>query len=954
MTSFDFGGANAGQHKAIETTEGPLLITAGPGTGKTFTLVKRVAYLILEKGVSPENILVATFTEKAARELVTRISNELAASGISLDVSEMYVGTFHSICLRLIKEHVEYSSLRKSYRVADAFDQQYLVFRNYRCFRELEHFADFPQQGGAWKVAERICAFANAATEEMLDIERMASGDDPFAVAVAEVVKTYDELLAEHNWLDFAHIQLEALRLIDSHPEVRDRVNEHIRYVMIDEYQDTNYIQEQLVLRLGGDAMNVCVVGDDDQGLYRFRGATIRNILEFPETFGRGACERVSLTENYRSDPGIVAFCNDWMERTSGPRFRFDWDGCRFEKRIHAVRDAIGNAPTVARIVDGDVDWCNQLCNFVIELRQSGAIEDYNQIAFLFKSVKHRNAHDLAERFEERGINVYSPRSDAFFGRDEVRLTIGVLLLLFPQYVRRIEAADFRYVDESLLSYYVGCIMLANDLLSHDEGAPLRSWIASTGRSHLAMRKNTDYAFSGLVYQLFEFEPFKSILDAPLDTGVHDQRALRNLSTLIGVASKFEYLHRVDIFTAERLERVLEQFFNIYLRFLMQGGIDEYEDEEEYVPSGCVPFLTIHQSKGMEFPIVVVDSLYATPTKTRDEGIQDIKDRYGNRAPYEPVESIKYFDFWRLYYTAFSRAQDLLVLTHREGSRRIGKAFEEPYDGLPEIDPATFPFRAFSFHRVKGSELKPAFSFTSDISLYEGCSVQYKFFRELGFTPVRVGATVFGQLVHQTIEDVHRAALRDEVDKITPENVDSWLSANYEAISTSQHVYLSDVVLAAARRQVKRYVERRRGSWEDIIEAEVEIGLAKPEYIIHGTVDLVEGDGGAIDIVDFKSERKPDVNRDYELLETYRKQLHLYAHIIEERTGRPVGKMRLYYTGEESGNPEISFNHDRRSIEAVAAEFDEVAHKIMRRDFSCRAANAKLCENCDFRYYCKN
>ena len=343
----------------------------------------------------------------------------------------------------------------------------------------------------------------------------------------------------------------------------------------------------------------------------------------------------------------------------------------------------------------------------------------------------------------------------------------------------------------------------------------------------------------------------------------------------------------------------------------MRGGINEYEDEEEYVPSGCVPFLTIHQSKGMEFPIVIVDSLYATPTRSRDEGLQHIKDRYGNRAPYEPVESIKYFDFWRLYYTAFSRAQDLLVLTHRENVRRIGKAFEEPYDEIPALEPEKFPFEAFSFHRIKENEVKPTFSFTSDISLYEGCAVQYKFFRELGFTPVRVGATVFGQLVHQTIEDVHRAALRGEVDRITPENADDWLRTNYESISASQHVYLSEVVLAAARRQVRRYIERRHGSWEDIIE---------------GTVDLVEGDGGTIDIVDFKSERKPDVNRDYELLETYRKQLHLYAHLIEERTGRPVGKMRLYYTGEESGNPEIAFNHDRRSIDAVAAEFDDVAH----------------------------
>ena len=474
------------------------------------------------------------------------------------------------------------------------------------------------------------------------------------------------------------------------------------------------------------------------------------------------------------------------------------------------------------------------------------------------------------------------------------------------------------------------------------------------GRAHTSMNRNTDYAFSGLVYQLFGFDPFKSIIDTPLDTGVHDQRAVRNLSTLIGITSKFEYLQRVDIFTADRIDATLERFFNTYLRFLMAGGIDEYEDETEYVPSGCVPFLTIHQSKGMEFPIVVADSLYATPTKAGDETLQEIKDRYGARKAYEPVESIKYFDFWRLYYTAFSRAQDLLVLTHREGTRRIGKAFEEPYGELPTCDPATFPFDKFTFHHVKESDLKPVYSFTSDISLYEGCSVQYKLFRELGFTPVRVGATLFGQLVHQTIEDVHRAALRGEYDRITVENADDWLQSNYETLSTSQHAYLSKVVIDAAKRQVRRYIERRDGRWGDIVEAEVQIGLAKPDYIIHGTVDLIEGDNGTVDVVDFKSERKPDVNRDYELLETYRKQLLLYAHLIEEKTGRAVGKMKLYYTGEESGNPVITFSRDKRSIDAVAAEFDEVAHKIMRRDYSCRATNARLCENCDFRYYCKN
>lgn len=955
MRGFGFGDASDAQRRAITTTEGPLLITAGPGTGKTFTLVKRVSYLVQEKHVDPSNILVATFTEKAAKELVTRISNELAANGVELDVNEMYVGTFHSICLRLIKEHIEYSNVRKNYRVADSFDQQYLVYQNYWSrFKSLEHFAELPKKTRVWDACEQICSIANAMSEELVDVDEMLKSDDPVTLAYAEVAEAYNEMLTEKNWLDFAHIQLEAYQLLAWHPNVLSEVHDQIKYVMVDEYQDTNYIQERLTLLLSKKSHNVCVVGDDDQGLYRFRGATIRNILEFPDKFGDGDCVRIALTDNYRSDPGIVAFYNEWMERTAGPRFRFDWEGYRFEKTINATRKGVDGAPAVVKIGDDEDYWCDTVCDFVLQLKKRGTIDDYNQIAFLFKSVKHRNARDLAERFEERGVSVYSPRSDVFFERSEVKLAIGVLLLLFPRYVQRLETGDFKYADETSIRYYVSCILKANELLKDEDNAALRKWIAATGRAHTTMAKNTDYAFSGLVYQLFEFEPFKSIIDTPLDTGVHDQRSVRNLSILVGITSKFEYLQRVDIFTAERIDATLERFFNTYLRFLMLGGIDEYEDETEYVPSGCVPFLTIHQSKGMEFPIVVVDSLYATPTKAGDEVLQGIKDRYGAREAYEPIDSIKYFDFWRLYYTAFSRAQDLLVLTHREGTRKIGKAFEEPYGELPTCNPDTFPFDKFAFHHVKESDLKPVYSFTSDISLYEGCSVQYKLFRELGFTPVRVGATLFGQLVHQTIEDVHRAALRGECDRITLENADDWLQSNYETLSTSQHAYLSKVVIDAAKRQVRRYIERRSGRWDDIVEAEVQIGLSKPDYIIHGTVDLIEGDNGTVDIVDFKSERKPDVNRDYELLETYRKQLLLYAHLIEEKTGRAVGKMKLYYTGEESGNPVVTFSRDKRSIDAVAAEFDDVAHKIMRREYSCRATNARLCENCDFRYYCKN
>ena len=135
--AFDFGNANEGQKAAISTSDGPVLITAGPGTGKTYTLVQRAIYLIQEKGVKPEQIMMATFTEKAAKELITRITNELSDRNIVVNVNEMYIGTFHSLCLRIIKEHLEYTRLKKNYRTLDAFDQSYTVFQNISKFRSI-------------------------------------------------------------------------------------------------------------------------------------------------------------------------------------------------------------------------------------------------------------------------------------------------------------------------------------------------------------------------------------------------------------------------------------------------------------------------------------------------------------------------------------------------------------------------------------------------------------------------------------------------------------------------------------------------------------------------------------------------------------------------------------------------------------------------------------------------
>lgn len=156
---FNYGNANEAQKEAISATDGLVLITAGPGTGKTFTLVKRAVYLIQECGIKPEQIMMATFTEKAAKELITRITNELAERNVSVNVNEMYIGTFHSLCLRIIKENLEFTRLKRNYRLLDTFDQKYLVFRNFHKFKNIEGIDELLSKGGSWKRSDEICTY---------------------------------------------------------------------------------------------------------------------------------------------------------------------------------------------------------------------------------------------------------------------------------------------------------------------------------------------------------------------------------------------------------------------------------------------------------------------------------------------------------------------------------------------------------------------------------------------------------------------------------------------------------------------------------------------------------------------------------------------------------------------------------------------------------------------------
>ncbi len=973
--SFDFSRLNPAQKDAVCQTEGPLLLIAGPGTGKTHTLVQRIAYLVSQKGVLPSQIMAVTFTRKAAKELLTRISDEFlrmetetcggsAEDGIHetpgrrvmYNLHDMYIGTFHSLCLRMMKEHPKLLEEAGGAlpRVMDAFEQVYLVYRNLDQFRNFKGFSrHFPSSLGAWRQAQKICKYVGQLQEELVDLEAMEQDADPDIQLLAKLVKRYQELLARSGAIDFSGIQTRTLQMLQEHPDILASLQEEIRYILVDEYQDTNYIQEQLVFALAGKRQNLCVVGDDDQGLYRFRGATIRNILEFPEKFAPGQCPVIYLEQNYRSQPDIIRFYRRWMEEEDIPN-PFTWGCCRFPKQIRPVKETASSGESVYRCGGASrKEAGDDLAEMIRGFQARGNITDLNQVAVLFSSVKGTEAMEIGACLEAQGIPVYSPRSDLFFAREEVQQMLGCLLCSFLSYLSDFKRRSFRIkITDELWNYYKHCIQLANRLWK--EYPKLYQAVREAG---LLVRNADSDSGTGLLsifYGILSQEPFAQMMQteqAKLCQSVYQTRAVRNLAELSRLLARFCALHQMHGLTAENKVALPEEFFNEYLKCLIIDGIGEYEDEGEYAPSGCVSFLTIHQSKGLEFPVVVVGSLGNAPRARSDSLMLTAQLRLFQRKPFEPFDTIKYFDFWRLYYTAFSRARNLLVLLQgKENMPEFDRYFRE----LPPVQRFLEDKSGCRdvFDPVRRIRYKAMYSFTSHISLYDGCPTQYLFYKEYGFAQNQMFHTSVGSLVHATLEDLNNWIIQGKGDAVDEEMVSTWFCLNYQVMQEHTGYYLTTAQQDMARSQVVRYYIHRQGELGRAWKAEEEIRLVLPEFILQGIVDLIEGQGDTVEIVDYKTGPKPDPGSCTEQLEHYRKQLELYAYLVEQRYGKQVSRMHLYYTSTLEGDPLVSYDWNRQAVEGTIREIGETVWKIEHKEFREKARNRYACKYCDFRALC--
>ena len=303
---------NPMQREAVFTTEGPLLVLAGAGSGKTRALTHRVAYLIEEKGVKPWNILAITFTNKAAGEMRDRV-NSLVEYG----ADSVWVSTFHSLCVRILRRFIENIGYTTDFSIYDSDDTKTLMKQ---IFKDLEVNTKVLKERG-------VLGVISSAKNEMISPEEFmlsakAEGDSRLK-RIAELYMEYQKRLKKNNALDFDDLLVKTVELFQSKQEVLEYYQDRFRYIMVDEYQDTNTVQFKLVSLLAAKYRNICVVGDDDQSIYRFRGANIRNILSFEETFP--GAKVIKLEQNYRSTKMILDSANEVIRNNTGRKDKTLW-----------------------------------------------------------------------------------------------------------------------------------------------------------------------------------------------------------------------------------------------------------------------------------------------------------------------------------------------------------------------------------------------------------------------------------------------------------------------------------------------------------------------------------------------------------------------------------------------------------------------------------------------------
>ncbi len=608
---------NPVQREAVLHGDGPLLVLAGAGSGKTRVLTLRIVNLILGRSIPPERILAVTFTNKAAGEMRTRVESILGH-----DAAGLWIGTFHSICLRLLRRHGDRLGFDGGITVFDTDDQASLLRRILK-----EHGG---QEPGLPRVRE-LASMISSAKNRMWEPEDMElQWRHPHAGRVAEFYRLYQESLKEQGGADFDDLLLLAVRLLESHPDIGDTYAQKFRHVLVDEYQDTNHIQFRLVRRLAGAHGNVMVVGDDDQSIYGWRGADIRNILDFEEHFPDATVLR--MTQNYRSTGRILDLANEVIRSNEG----------RHEKSLH-TENPPGDMPAII-VAEDEVEEARRIVSTIVQGKREGRFRP-GEAAILYRV--HAQSRPIEEACLTLGVPYVVLGGVAFYQRREVKDLVAYLRLAsnprdLPSLVRSLSAPRRGVGQVSLERIAASARSHGGDTVSACEAA------ASAGlvRGQTAKR-------------LKEFASLMRDLQGSISEGPFEL-----LRTVVERTGYLDWLKEADENWADRQANVQELLAGAerYRSQAADPSVQAYLDQvalyteldKAELGDERVALMTVHNAKGLEFPHVFITGL--------EEGLFPHASAFDDSAELEEER--------RLFYVAATRAQQTLTLSAALDRRR--------------------------------------------------------------------------------------------------------------------------------------------------------------------------------------------------------------------------------------------------------------------------------------------
>jgi len=1008
---------NESQKRSILAGDGPLWITAGPGSGKTEVLVSRTLKLLLVDDASPGSILLTTFTEKAAQNLEERIVDRLNRFGYEdeIDVNEIHIGTLHSLCNDIMQEY-RYPPYANT-ELLDEDGQQLFMYNNcdfvsvlqgnanadnwdtvsdselsddtWEFFDEVLPRGVSPQYGpNKWQATDATSQLFNRISQYLADTDALREAPEPEWRVCAEGLDRFRETLRENHRCDFSRLLERFIDFIGSSAGARfiegepDRERPPLKHILVDEYQDTNPLQQELYFRLTEelDNPNLTVVGDDDQALYRFRGGTVECLIQFPsraEDRFDEPVQREQLKTNYRSTEDIVSWCNRYI----GEYPLMQRKGARAPDKepMTVGRENTESRKSVKSLLVGDSDKvpAETAAELVEKIHEEGYIEDYSQIAFLFKSTKEtsRWAGKYAEALRDRNIPVHNPRNKAFLKQDEIKFALSAVIQCLDPDLEGLQAARVMgRVKGQIEDWSDGF----DQFVEEYDAIELKHYVRRKRRElrQTAEGESLGYTVLELLYRILSFQPFQIWIEDP--NRPERGKRLGRLSKLFDAFASItgpEHMQKSSR-TISVSTQFLGSFYYVFCGYLEASDFDEPEDPHNQIPEGFVQMMTVHQAKGLEFPVTFVSDLDSEPWTGGTYWLENQLEPYADIHPTGSVEERAERDEIRRFYVAYSRAEeDLLLLDQDKTTSGLSLGYTEQgeplteswFSGARELESADdfLNFVGGSVGPHTSVNLKRRYSITGDVLAYRRCKRQYGYYNELDFAPNHVTQLFFGRVVHETLDRAHRHYAGEmegaEGGSIpTDGEIATYFQEVSEALKAKNIYPMSEEAEEKARSYIQRFNRRERDRlYPRVVDTEHRLQSNRKEFVLEGVVDVLAGDDiDGYEIWDYKAGQRPDGTRE---LDDYQAQLNTYAELYRYQQGEYPERGVIYFLGEKERDEAIfELTFQEGSVESSLSAFEETVEHIEEDRaggnwFDITPGDAPsegTCAECDIRWNC--